>query len=182
MRLQSASAAILALLAATACSEGTPSEPELEAPVLLSVVPQGGAMDVDPTGPVVLEFDHAPMSGMEAYADLHLQDLTGPRVTGTWTRDSGGRRLTFTPADPLMPHTEYVVHIGGGMTGPEGMPVDLERHGPGLGGHWATDGMMGGGPGGGMGGGMGGHSDAGWRHPENGTWGMVFSFTTGDAP
>ena len=65
---------------------------------------------------------------------------------------SGDRtRLTFTPSQPLKSQTQYVIHVGGGMQ---------DQHGHG----------MGGGHGGGMG--------AGCVHPTNGSYGMVFYFTT----
>ena len=55
----------------------------------------------------------------------------------------------------------------------------MERHGAGMGGQWATESMMTGGTqhGGGMGPG-GGMMGQGWQHPSNGSYGMLFSFTT----
>ena len=67
---------------------------------------------------------------------------------------------------------QYTVHLGGGMRATDGGFVDygscVGQHS----GQWATRAMVGGGV---MGGGnmMG----SGWRHP-NGTYGMVFTFTT----
>lgn len=180
-------AAAALLVGAAACSDDDdPTAPDLEAPVLLSVVPQGGATGVDPNTDVVLQFDHPLMPGMEDYVDLHRGDLTGPEVEGTWSMGEDGTSLRFVPGTPLAPSTTYTVHIGGGMTGQGGHHVDLESHGPGMGGSWATAGMMGGGPGGGMGGGMGqpghdpgSHMGQGWEHPGNGSYGMIFTFTTG---
>lgn len=169
------------LVGATACSDDDGvTTPDLEAPVLRSVVPQGGATGVDPNTDVVLEFDHPLMPGMDEYVDLHEGDVTGPEVPGTWSMSDDAMRLTFSPDQPLTPNTDHTVHMGGAMMGQDGQHVDFESHGPGMGGHWATSGMMGGG---GMGGPMGGqqgyHMGDGWQHPDNGSYGMVFTFTTG---
>lgn len=178
----------LLLVGVAACSDDAgPAGPALEAPALLSVVPQGGAFGVDPSTDVVLRFDHALMPGMEAYVDLHEGAVTGPEVMGTWSMGADGTSLRFVHDAPLSPDTEYAVHIGGGMMGEGGLHVDFASHGPGMGGSWATAGMMGGGPGSGMGNGMGQpggdgqgyHMGEGWQHPDNGSYGMVFTFTTG---
>lgn len=79
--------------------------------------------------------------------------------------------LTFTPAQPLKAQTRYSLHLGGGMRDTDGGFVDYGPCVGQYGGQWATQGMMGGGM---MGGNMMGE---GWRHP-NGTYGMVFTFTT----
>ncbi len=74
-----------------------------------------------------------------------------------------------------MPETHYTVHVGGGMTDQAGHGIDLDAHGPDMGGDWATDDMM-------MGGGMMGghlHMGEGWDHA-NGSFGMVFEFTTAE--
>jgi len=165
-------------LLAGACSESdTPLEPEVGSTALLSVVPQGGSTDVDRFAPVVVEFDHAVMEGMEDYALLHEGDVTGPEVAGTWTLSTDRTVLTFTPASALAPSTRYTIHLGGGMMDADGEHVDLGTHGDPMGGAWATPGMMGGGM---MGGAMGEkHMGEGWNHPTNGSYGMVFSFTTG---
>lgn len=177
-----AAAALLAGAAACSDDDG-PTAPDLDAPVLLSVVPQGGATGVDPDTDVVLRFDHPLMPGMEAFADLHRGDVTGPEVAGTWSMGEDGTSLRFSPDAPLSPNTDYTVHIGGGMMGEDGQHVDVQSHGPGMGGSWATGEMMGGGMGGGMGqpggNGQGYHMGEGWQHPDNGSYGMVFTFTTG---
>jgi len=121
---------------------------------------------------------------MEEYAALHEGPVTGPEVAGTWARSTDGMTLTFTPDAPLKPATMYTIHIGGGMMDEDGHTVDLDMHGMDMGGEWATESMMTGGMGSGMGGmgGMGGqpgtHMGQGWQDPSNGTYGMVFSFTT----
>lgn len=160
----------VAPLALGACS-GDPTSPALTARVV-SVVPSGGATGVDPNAPIVVTFSHAMRSGMEQYVALHEGDVTGPVVAGIWAWSDDRTALTFTPAQPLKSQTTYTLHLGGGMRATDGGFVD---YGPCIGqynGQWATQDMMGGGM---MGGGnmMG----SGWRHP-NGTYGMVFTFTT----
>lgn len=162
----------VAPLALGACSED-PTAPALTARVV-SVVPSGGATGVDPNAPIVVTFSHAMRSGMEQYVALHEGNGTGPVVAGTWAWSDDRTALTFTPAQPLKSQTQYTLHLGGGMRATDGGFVD---YGPCAGqynGQWATQGMMGGG--GGM---MGGENmmGSGWRHP-NGTYGMVFTFTT----
>lgn len=67
------------------------------------------------------------------------------------------------------------------MMDAEGHQVDMEEHGPGMGGEWAAGAMMtGGGTGSGMHGGMdpSDHTRGHWDHPTNSSHGMVFIFTT----
>lgn len=136
---------------------------------------------------VVVAFDGPLMEGMEGFAMLHRGEVTGPEVPGDWTASPDRTALTFTPAAALEPGTLYTVHLGGGMMDEDGRHADLAAHGLQMGGDWATDEMMGGGVmdqgsmmGRGMGGAMGAaHMGQGWQHPENGSYGMVFSFTTG---
>ncbi len=156
-------------LALGAC--GNPTAPALTARIV-SVVPSGGATGVDPNAPIVVTFDHPMQSGMEQYAALHEGDATGPVVPGTWTWSDDRTALTFTPEQPLKAQTLYTLHLGGGMRAMDGGYVDygtcVAQHS----GQWATQQMMGGGM---MG--DGGMMGSGWRHP-NGTYGMVFTFTT----
>ena len=159
----------VAPLALTACSED-PTAPALTARVI-SVVPTGGATDVDPSAPIVVTFSHPMRSGMEQYAAVHEGDVTGPVVSGSWEWSTDRTVLTFTPVQPLMAQTQYTLHLGGGMRDSGGGFVDYGPCVGQYGGQWATQGMMGGGM---MGGNMVGE---GWRHP-NGTYGMVFTFTT----
>ena len=156
-------------LALTACSED-PTAPALTARVI-SVVPAGGATGVDPSAPIVIIFSHAMRSGMEQYAAVHEGDVTGPVVSGSWAWSTDRTVLTFTPVQPLKAQTQYTLHLGGGMRDTDGGFVDYGPCVGQYGGQWATQGMMGGGM---MGGNMMG---SGWRHP-NGTYGMVFTFTT----
>ncbi|MDA0312415.1 MAG: hypothetical protein O2992_09910 [Gemmatimonadetes bacterium] len=80
--------------------------------------------------------------------------------------------MSFDPAGAFESGMAYLIHIGAGMTDQQGMHVDLTQHGPGMGGEWATAGMMSGGMG------TASMMGAGWGHPSNGSYGMIFSFTT----
>ena len=144
---------------------------------LLSVVPVGGSTDVDPNAPVTLEFGHA--MHMDMYVALHEgADVTGPLVDGDWAWADDQAHLTFTHAMPLNSMADYTIHIGGGMMDADGNVIDLEQHGHDMGGEWVTQHMMDQRTmhGGTM---MGGDDmlGFGWMH-DNGSFGMVFSFTT----
>lgn len=157
-----------------ACSDvAAPASDEVA--VLLSVLPQGGAASVSAETPVVLTFSHALGPGMEAFAALHVGEIGGPEVDGVWSLSEDRTALSFLPAQSLAPATEYVVHVGGGMTDELGRHMSLGVHGPSMGGAWVTGSMMTGGMGFGSNGGMMG---PGWAHPNDGTYGMSFRFTT----
>ena len=161
---------------AGACSDD-PVSPNLDdGPALLSVEPSGGSTGVEVGATVVVTFDHAIADGMEEYAALHEGSVTGALVAGVWSLSADRTTLTFTPAAPLKPATTYVIHIGGGMTDDHGNHVNLQQHGTGMGGEWATGSMMTGG----MGMNQIGSTmmGAGWAHPTNGSYGMLFSFIT----
>lgn len=160
----------VAPLALGACGVD-PTAPALTARVV-SVVPSGGTVDVDPSAPIVVTFSQPMQFGMEQYAALHEGDVSGPVVAGTWAWSDERTVLTFTPVQPLKAQTQYALHLGGGMRATDGGFVDYGPCAAQYEGQWATQGMMGGEM---MGGGnmMG----SGWRHP-NGTYGMVFTFTT----
>ncbi|MFQ5535995.1 MAG: Ig-like domain-containing protein [Gemmatimonadota bacterium] len=143
-----------ALLVLAACGDSATAPDAEETAVLLSVIPAGGATNVDPNQPVTLEFNHALGAGMKDYVDLHEGDVTGPEVEGLWTVSADGRKLTFQPAQPLKPATTYTIHVGGGMMDEDGHLMNLEEHGSAMGGMWATGSMMTGGAGMGMNGGM----------------------------
>jgi hypothetical protein len=168
-----------AVLANAGCSSGAdPTAPQADdVTALLSVQPVGGSVDTSVGATVVVTFDHAIAEGMEKYADLHEGTVAGPVVAGAWSRSVDGATLTFTPSVPLKPATTYVIHLGGDMMDENGHVVDLEMHGDMMGGQWATQSMMTGGMGMGSGS-MGSHMGTGWQHPDNGSYGMVFTFTT----
>ncbi len=158
------------------CSSDDIAGPGDTETVFLSVVPQGGSVDVATGSTVTVRFDHSMNPVMSEYAAVHEGDLTGPEVAGIWAWSDNNMTLTFTPSQPFKPATTYMIHLGGGMMDAEGDHVNFGQHGPGMGGQWATGDMMGGGH---MGAGPGGaHMGQGWEHPTNGSFGMVFSFTT----
>lgn len=166
-------------LAAGACSRADATlEPEAGRPAaFVAVSPRGGATGVEELSSVTVQFDDHLMAGMEAYASLHEGDVTGPQAAGDWAMSQDRRTLTFTPASLLKANTPYTIHLGGGMMDANGDHADFEIHGGHMGGSWATQGMMVGG--GMMGGAMGdAHMGEGWRHPDNGSYGMVFFFKT----
>ncbi|MGE5803067.1 MAG: Ig-like domain-containing protein [Gemmatimonadota bacterium] len=165
---------LLTLLVAPVTLSGCgpdPAAPAFTAHVV-SVVPSGGAAGVDPNAPIVITFSHPMQQRMEQYAALHEGDVRGAVVPGAWTWSGDRTKLTFTPTSPLAGQTQYTLHLGGGMRAMDGGFVDYGPCVEEYSGRWATGDMMGGGM---MGGGA--MMGSGWRHP-NGTYGMVFSFTT----
>ncbi len=180
MRSQTVFFMLLAVLGSglAACSNSTTAPSSAPVTALASVTPPGGATGVDPTTPIVVEFDHAMLVGMDMYVSLHEGDVTGPTVLGTAAWSSDRTSLTFTPAVALKAATRYTLHIGGGMKDAGGNPIDMTTHGTPMGGQWATGQMM---TGAGMMGGGGPMSGQemgpGWMG-SNGMYGMVFSFTT----
>lgn len=179
MRAGAAGLAMIAAAVTGACSDEATGPDFREPTALLSVQPAGGTVGVEVGTDVVVRFDHAIAEGMERYASLHEGSVVGPEVPGAWTRSADGATLTFSPAAPLKPATTYVIHLGGGMMDEDGEGVDLGMHGLDMGGQWATGSMMTGGMGSGMTG-SATHMGAGWQHPSNGSYGMVFAFTTAD--
>jgi hypothetical protein len=141
---------------------------------LTHVVPAGDAADVDPNGPVSVTFSHAVSPGMEMYVTLHEGDVSGPEVPGQWSWSDDRMTLTFAPDEPLKSLTLYTLHIGGGIQDATGRTCDLDGAAQQFGGHWATEGMMAGGM---MGGARRNMTGPGWQHP-NGSFGMLFTFTT----
>lgn len=135
---------------------------------LLSVSPQGGATGVAATSDVVLGFNRPMMIGMEQYVVLHQGGVTGPALPMPCNWSDGQRTLTCRPSQPLTPASLYTIHLGGGMTDADGQRLGMGQFGMGMGGRWATRGMM------------GGRLDmmgSGWTHG-NGSYGMAFEFTT----
>jgi hypothetical protein len=172
---------VLGLLTVACDGEPTSSGPGA---LLMNVVPAGGAESVDPTGSIVIKFDHPIHGHMADYAALHLGDVNGPVVAGAWSLREGGTEVVSEPGRPLEAVTDYTIHIGGGMTDTRGRHVDLETHGPHMGGQSAGPSMMGGSM---MGVSMTGgmkmdgthpHVGNGWQHPTNASHGMTFTFRT----
>jgi hypothetical protein len=140
----------------------------------MAVSPVAGATGVPVGSPITFRFSGAMGAGMEQYVDLHRGDLSGAEV-GMGCSWSGDRTLlTCTPTSPLAARAAYAIHLGGGMMSASGVAVDYTTYGPAMGGQWIMGGMMTG-THGGMGWGMMG---SGWRNA-NGSYGMVFPFTTG---
>lgn len=169
---------VLALGAASCAMDPTASSPVNPQAFLISVSPQGGSANVSTTTGLTIQFDHAMPAVMQAYVTLHQGDVTGPLVpcSAAWSADS--LTLTMTPTNPLQSAATYTMHMGGGMMNAQGDTVDLGRHGPGMGGHSASGSMMMGFSMMGSGGPMAGQEmGSGWAGG-NGTYGMVFTFTT----
>ncbi len=141
--------------------------------VFMSVSPAAGAAGVPVGSPIVFRFNGAMGAGTEQYIDLHRGDLSGPEVPMSCGWSADRTLLTCTPRSPLASQTRYSIHLGGGMMSAGGAAVDYTTYGPGMGGQWIMGGMMTGSHGG-MGWGMMG---GGWRNA-NGSYGMVFTFTT----
>ena len=157
----------VALLASAGCSSSDIAAPDALTQ-LVSVTPVGGSSNVDLAAPVIVEFTHAMLAGMESYMLLHESNVQGPVIAGTWTWSPDRTRATFVPDSPLRPGSLYAIHIGGGMMDADGQGVGFGDHGSHMGGQWANGNMMGG---------AGDMMGAGWRHA-NGTYGMEFTFTT----
>ena len=158
-----------ALVSATLVLEGCGQDPTALVPLtaVASIFPTGGSVDVDPTAPIVISFTGMMGVGMEMYAVLHEGDVSGPVVPGSWTWSTDRTILSFRPAAPLKSRTRYTLHLGGGMIDAAGEQIDYRRCESRYGGQWATSRMMGG----------QGMMGPGWR-AANGTYGMVFTFTT----
>ncbi len=136
--------------------------------LLLSVSPEGGASSVALSADIVIRFNQPMMAGMDQYMALHQGTANGPTTSMTCNWSDGQKTLTCRPGQPLAPATKYTVHLGAGMMNTHGQRIGMDRYGMGMGGQWATGGMMGG---------QTGMMGSGWAHA-NGSYGMVFEFTT----
>ncbi len=142
-------------------------DPEL-ATQLLAVSPRGGTANVSVSTDIVLTFNQTMMTGMEQYLALHQGTVTGPTISMSCNWSDGQKTLRCRPGQPLAAATRYTVHVGGGMMDGSGKRIGMDRNGMRMGGEWATGGMMGG---------QTGMMGTGWMHT-NGSYGMVFEFTT----
>lgn len=138
------------------------------ATMVLSVSPAGNSTGVPTTTTNVIRFSHAMGAGMEQYVYLHEGDITGPGVPMARAWSSDRATLTCVPLVPLNAHSRYTFHMGGGMVDANGHVVDLDDM-PMMGGQWVMPGMFGSMPSYMMG--------PGWRGV-NGSYGLMFSFTT----
>lgn len=169
----------VAVLLLTACSGSGdtvgPAETAADAPSLVSIQPANAAASVDPAAPIVLHFSRAMMTGMEMLVVLHEGSVTGAVVgaTATWSADR--TILTLRPQTPLKRTTTYVVHMSPSLKDTAGHMINLSP-GTMMGGQTVSGGMMGSGSM--MNGQWGpGMTGAGWQ-AANGTFGMMFTFTT----
>lgn len=167
-----------ALLLAACSSSDTgvsPADDAVSAPSLASIQPASTATGVAANAPVVLRFSHAMMSGMEMLVVLHEGSVTGAVVAATATWSTDRTTLTLAPQVPMKRTTTYVVHLSPSLKDASGHLINMTP-GSMMGGQTVSGGMMGGGSmmNGQWGPGMMG---AGWQ-AANGTFGMVFTFTT----
>jgi hypothetical protein len=173
------------LAVAPGCSGGSavPASPEFEAlggTALFSINPVGGSTNVGLGQSIEIRFSNPMHPEAAKLVAVHSGDLGGPVVEGAWMWWEGYTRLTFTPGSAWQPATEYTIHMGGGMMGAGGSPMDFQSQGPAMGGQWATSEMMDADMNGGsMMGSRENHMGYGWHHL-NGTYGMVFRFRTAD--
>lgn len=173
------------LVVAAGCSGGSvPGGPEFDASggtALFSVSPMGGSTNIGLGQPVEIRFVNPMHPDAARLVAAHRGDLGGLVVEGAWTWGESSTRLTFMPSSAWQPATDYTIHMGGGMIGAGGSPMNFQSQGPAMGGQWATSGMMDEDmmEGGYMMGSGENHMGNGWRHA-NGTYGMVFRFRTAD--
>ena len=135
---------------------------------LLSVSPRGGATGVAATSDIMLSFNRPMMTGMEQYLALHQGGVTGATMPMNCGWSADRMTLTCRSNQALAPGSRYTIHMGGGMMDADGQRVGMGRYGMGMGGQWATGGMMGG---------QSSMMGTGWACG-NGSYGMVFEFTT----
>lgn len=174
MRTLLGSSRALAAVFLIGCATEATSSPD---PVyLLSVSPAAASTGVSTSSSIVMTFSRPMMAGMEARVVVHEGSVTGPAVVGTASWSVNRTMLTFVPSAALQPRTTYVVHLGGDMRDTGGVPLDHAGCSV-RGGHTVTAEMMGL-NGGMMGGQNGGMMGPGWQSVD-GTYGMIFTFTTG---
>ena len=170
---------IASSFALSACSSGAASltSADATAPTALSVLPAASSTGVSATTPIVLTFNMSMMSGMEMLVVVHEGSVTGTQVTGTSSWSTDRRVLTIMPATALKAKTTYVVHLSPSLQGMNGKAIDLAQRAT-IGGTLVSGSMMGAGTAGMMNGTWGpGMMGAGWQSTD-GTFGMLFSFTT----
>ncbi|MEW5916746.1 MAG: Ig-like domain-containing protein [Gemmatimonadota bacterium] len=163
---------LIATLALSSCGNpSTVAEPTAaDGPAMLNIVPPNAATGVDPASPIVIAFTHPMLRGTEALVVLHKGSLTGPLIAGTASWSDDRTVLTFKPSTVLESKTTYVLHLSPNLQGVNGQRISQASCAR-LGGRSVTPGMLGPGP---HGPGMMGGS---WRAPD-GTYGMIFTFTT----
>ena len=166
-------------LAFGACSStsSSPTSPDVTTPTALSVLPAASAAGVSATTPIIITFNMPMMSGMESLVVLHEGSVTGAQVTGAASWSADRRVLTITPATSLKAKMTYVMHLSPSLTGTNGRMIDLAQCTK-IGGQSVSANMMGAGTAGMMNGAWGPGMMGGAWQATDGTFGMVFSFTT----
>jgi hypothetical protein len=160
-------AIVLVAALAIACSDS--SSPSTTSATALDAVTFGPATTTHPGGTVAMDFNGTMMTGMEQFVDMHQGDTTGALVPITCTMATDRTMITCAPNAALTPGGQYTFHMGAGMMGSNGTPVNMSA-GTGMGGTWMTSGMMGGH--------NGTMTGSGWTDTA-GHGGMLFTFTAG---
>lgn len=172
-KVLSSSSALAAVFLIGCAAEATSS---LDPVYLLSVSPTAASTGVSTSSSIVMTFSRPMMAGMEARIVVHEGSVTGPAVAGVASWSVSRTVLTFVPSAAFKPRTTYVIHLGGDMRDTDGRALDHAGCSV-WGGRVVTGGMMGL-NGGMMGGSNGGMMGPGWQSVD-GTYGMIFTFTTG---
>lgn len=155
-----------------ACNDS--NAPANSTPTTLTLVsPAGGATAVVTTASVVLTFSGPMAQGMDSLMDVHQGTTAGALMPMTCSWSGGRTTLTCTHAAPFAGGATYTIHVGAGMMDANDMPIDMDAMVTQMGGVWLQSGMMGGMHAGQPTSGMG----SGW-HGANGSYGMMFTFTT----
>ena len=123
---------------------------------------------------MTMTFSGPMMPDMEQYLDLHHGEASGPVVPMTCTWSADRETVRCAPSQPLESRSTYTIHVGGGMMDADDHVGDLQTHMTGNGGEWFMPTMMGGIHDGMPMSGMG----PGWKGT-NGSYGLLFPFTTG---
>ena len=159
--------AVLAAVLAIACSDDSNNDPGTGAATTLDAVTIAAPTTAHPGGTMTMGFNGTMMAGMEQYVDLHQGDTTGALVPMTCTMSTDRTMISCAPNAALTPGAQYTLHMGAGMVGSSGTPIDMSP-GTGMGGTWMSSGMSGGHHGSMMG--------SGWTDTHGHT-GMLFTFT-----
>ncbi len=179
-RLTPRALALLAFAVGACTSSSAPtalSDSAHAAPAVASLSPAANATAVSTSTSVTLNFTGSMMTGMEMLVVVHEGSVTGPQVMGTASWSSDRKTMTFTPSAPLKSRTTYVVHLSPSLQGANGMMINLTS-GTMMGGQMVSAGMMGSAATGMMGGqSVSGMMGSGWKAAD-GTYGMMFTFTT----
>lgn len=166
---------VVPLLLSACGGSDNPADPVTSALSLASLQPANAATGVAPDASVVLRFNHAMMPGMELLVVLHEGSVTGAVVAATATWSTDRTMLTLRPQVPMKRATTHVVHLSPSLQDTAGRMINMAPAAM-MGGQTVTASMMGSGS---MMNGQWGPDmmGAGWQ-ASNGTFGMMFTFTT----